>query len=1049
MSAHSGDAVRVALASSDSLEALPGTVVTAAFVISNTSDKHRTVVSTTELPPSWRLISSRAGENAIGPGESKTILVSIMVDQNASVKDYTVKFSVTDTDNPDENDSSDLVVAVQRRDNLSLTLFNSPAFAVAGDEYAVEVLIVNRGNAPVKLISTATAVPHSKITIDPSSITLAPNSEVFATINMKAPSDLYDQTRQLLQFTATPEASTESETLSIWTEVIPKGRRPDQKATIPAYVKATGLYNETGQGGQLEIGARGIIVEGSDQIVDLLIRTPDLASNYLYGRRDEYRLTYSTTNFYVRLGDHPFALSPLTEYGRLGRGIGIGLGSGKVWTELFASKNRVIFPRENQIGGSVTFELNKYADFSANYLNKDGDVNGQSISVRTRIYPLENTQLDLEVGDGARANVRSSGYALSIKSSSKWFSYNGRFIHTGPQFPGNYSNYENLASSVILKASKSLRLRGFVQMQTRSFDSGLSGSVSSSNDYFEVGPAFETDALGVPLQFAANYQVRSNTSSGTVTTIDQKETLFKVNAGVNLWKFTVGANVETGNVSSLSLGQKINARRYEISTGASMGRFNYIIGVEQQNGASLYRLQDHNVTVLRFGGDARINRQTKVNIDAFSIHDPGYHFGQYSFVQAGIEHQFSFGHIATLQASSSALDSWLRQSQPDVSFSYQVPLGLPRIGSKKLRITGKVVDAETGEGIKRVRVNLDSQVAVTNADGEFTFDRPNNGKRYLMVDQTSIGIDRTTLVANPIPITIRKETEGLPTIYVSRSGGIAGEVMYADASSVEESIIGGAVVEISDSVGKYRVITDETGSFTFNKLRPGEWRVQVVYARVKSGYESTSDVYVINVEPGTIAPVTIGFAQKSKRIKFVASGVAGKVVADSIASEPAIVSEVDDVEESCTAYVGPAPLLHSLDEGATLGSIVERYYCNPVYWPRIWLSNRAALTTARITRANTEIIIPGLGVNPTDAQPSHDSDTSLAYVVQTGETLSIMAGSFYGDVQQWPRIWLVNRRNIADPDLIYPGMVVQVPPAGTLSGIEIKFLETSLPLSND
>jgi len=51
------------------------------------------------------------------------------------------------------------------------------------------------------------------------------------------------------------------------------------------------------------------------------------------------------------------------------------------------------------------------------------------------------------------------------------------------------------------------------------------------------------------------------------------------------------------------------------------------------------------------------------------------------------------------------------------------------------------------------------------------------------------------------------------------------------------------------------------------------------------------------------------------------------------------------------------------------------------------------------------------------------------YVVQKGDSLSKIAGEFYGKPMDYPRIFEANREVIKDPDLIYPGQKLRIPMA--------------------
>jgi nucleoid-associated protein YgaU len=54
------------------------------------------------------------------------------------------------------------------------------------------------------------------------------------------------------------------------------------------------------------------------------------------------------------------------------------------------------------------------------------------------------------------------------------------------------------------------------------------------------------------------------------------------------------------------------------------------------------------------------------------------------------------------------------------------------------------------------------------------------------------------------------------------------------------------------------------------------------------------------------------------------------------------------------------------------------------------------------------------------------SDT---YVVVAGDSLSKIAKRYYGDANEWNRIYEANREQIKNPDLIHPGQQLRIPGA--------------------
>lgn len=62
----------------------------------------------------------------------------------------------------------------------------------------------------------------------------------------------------------------------------------------------------------------------------------------------------------------------------------------------------------------------------------------------------------------------------------------------------------------------------------------------------------------------------------------------------------------------------------------------------------------------------------------------------------------------------------------------------------------------------------------------------------------------------------------------------------------------------------------------------------------------------------------------------------------------------------------------------------------------------------------------------TVAQPAAQSQF---YTVASGDTLSKIAKQFYHDANKYPAIFEANRPMLKDPDEIYPGQVLRIPPA--------------------
>ena len=86
------------------------------------------------------------------------------------------------------------------------------------------------------------------------------------------------------------------------------------------------------------------------------------------------------------------------------------------------------------------------------------------------------------------------------------------------------------------------------------------------------------------------------------------------------------------------------------------------------------------------------------------------------------------------------------------------------------------------------------------------------------------------------------------------------------------------------------------------------------------------------------------------------------------------------------------------------------------------------------TQANREKVILTLG-NVEDVECVDDRMTvavpepeSVFYEVKKGDNLSKIAKQFYGNANKYPVTFEANKPMLKDPDLIYPGQMLRIPP---------------------
>jgi len=72
----------------------------------------------------------------------------------------------------------------------------------------------------------------------------------------------------------------------------------------------------------------------------------------------------------------------------------------------------------------------------------------------------------------------------------------------------------------------------------------------------------------------------------------------------------------------------------------------------------------------------------------------------------------------------------------------------------------------------------------------------------------------------------------------------------------------------------------------------------------------------------------------------------------------------------------------------------------------------------------------GSSTAPAAPPPAGDAPAAApprTYTVVAGDNLSKIAKRFYGDANQWKRIFEANRDILKNPDLIHPGQTLKIP----------------------
>ena len=129
----------------------------------------------------------------------------------------------------------------------------------------------------------------------------------------------------------------------------------------------------------------------------------------------------------------------------------------------------------------------------------------------------------------------------------------------------------------------------------------------------------------------------------------------------------------------------------------------------------------------------------------------------------------------------------------------------------------------------------------------------------------------------------------------------------------------------------------------------------------------------------------------------------------------ALTAEINSLRAQIQALLN-AGVVHNIVEGESLWRIASYhyYYGDGSQWPVIYERNRDTISDPNLIYAGHTLWVPVPLLN--------------SYTVIEGDFLGKIAGYgvVYGDRGMWPQLYEANRSIISDPNLIYPGQVLNI-----------------------
>jgi hypothetical protein len=861
------------------------------------------------LPPGWRLLVPETAFD-LAPGEDSTRLVAVLVPGGAAAGSYKIIYRWTVRGSAVAEETA-LPVRVPAETELALKAGACPGYIVAGDSYRALFEISNRGNSAAD-IAVAVQSPDGFAAVPEwNSARLESGRSRTLAVTVKTDASLRGLVIHRLMVTAAataPDAAPARETVATEVKIVPRvSGVADYYRRLPLEFSTVGLYNPmTRTSGQFRLEGTGALDAAGRQTVDFLFRGPGLADMLSFGlQREEYRLSFDSPGASIRLGDHVFSLSKLTESGRYGRGAGAEirpfpfLGLQAYYAE---SPREWLVEKRRQKAARLTLRPSDNLQFGANFVGTKVDEAPESRALSLQgQWTTKPLSLNAEYAFGSPSDRSGdrSGRALWVDAAGRAgrAAFQATYVDADASFPGYYKNILYRSAQASWQPFGPLGLRASYQDQQLRTPSALFVSTLAENSALVGAQADISSKIRIGLDYR-RVDRKDLSSAGMFNYRDET-----IRLGVFSFFGTLAARaaVDLGRTRNFLTGRVAGLREFDASLS-----FEPLRGLSF-GGSADYRDQDRGFTgemlksldlrldaSLKWGGtrlDAYYRTSFRRNFflqltEAASLDDPFLMAHRLDMLEASLSHRFANGHSAAIRLRGvSPLDGSPSGagalSRVMVSFEYTIPLRMP-VGRRSDigKISGRVLDAETpGRGLANVLVKANDLAVFTDDRGSFVFHGVKPDTYYLSLEPASVRGGQVPLQDGPLSVSIEGPAEKTVDIPLARAGAIAGRVALiaaeekdAPAADAAAAGLAGTIVEARQGTAVFSQITDDKGRFRFEDLRPGRWALVIDSEDLPEFTAPEKTAVEIDVRPGLTADSTIRVLQRHRAIQFIDGG---------------------------------------------------------------------------------------------------------------------------------------------------------------------------------
>ena len=838
----------------------PGEYYTVLFEVKNNSNTDINLDLEYALPEGFKAILTSKKKTIPSFGK-KNILFSFSVNQYCKASDYSIELIAKNKNNIIASEKINLKVT--KIFKLDITPTKSPHYLRFEKEFSCEYLIVNKGNSKEKINLESSR----SLSINPTTISLSPDSSAVVKVTQAVPSSPYSKSIALNVLSAEIAASGERFSNRIPITVYPNStKKPDLYFRFPITVSTTfnhlkGL--DTINAFTFDINGGGYLDRKKDHYLRFLYSGPNQPELTRFGEYDEYNLLYIYKNLELNAGQISYSLSNLTETSRSGLGAIVKYNFQKYNVSVFYLQPRFTDKISDSYGGEFQWLISQQSLVKFGYINRTIIENEQSLKSQiVNLAALHRRKFLKLYGEIAfETNELTNGFAASLEANyNKYrFQWGNLFQYSDKDYKGYLRDSKQFITNINYQIS-------------RKFSAELNAtyrSLNPENDTinYSSSPITSTYQAKIRYNLNKNNQIklgatyREKEDRLEPKKFDFEEKLINLNyTRRKMNRYDLQFYNSFGTSKNFLLENPTPTTAFYSSIDFSMTFFNNLsVGVFGNYEYTSRNSSDSEIqSNIYYGGNLQYNLKNKFDINLFYRSDYAVDIIEsdaQSFLEAQINYNFNRNNRFSFSASQSSIPSQDNSLDKELlltaSYYFTINAPLSKDKSKGI-IKGKIISNDNDK-LEGILVSIKNNAAVTNEKGEFTFYNLIPGEYSLSIAQSSLPKNKIIIEKTPYKLDVLPNIDSYVELTLGKTGRVKGIVELKKLSTVRsnkfEKKLPRIVVKIYNNNDKYLTQTNDKGEFTFLKLAPGEWTVELLVKPLLKDFSFSTTKKTIQIAP--------------------------------------------------------------------------------------------------------------------------------------------------------------------------------------------------------